>query len=127
MTYAPFLALSAALLSLPLAATAQTAATTAPAALEIYIGGIGPGVDAVAFRKVKLVLSQAVYSSTIDYFHVDGYGKEGGFSACVEQGRFAATGSFESLIKSLKAIHPNANTTAYNLTPVAHCTYPLAP
>lgn len=118
-------ALTAGLLSLT--ASVPTHAATPAAALEIYIGGIGPGVDATAFRKVKLQLSAAVLSSTIDYFHVDGYGKEGGFSACIEQGRFAADGSFDKLIKSLKAIKPNPATTAYNLNPVAHCTYPVAP
>lgn len=124
MKYA-FSALSAALLALTLGAPANAAAPAA--ALEIYIGGIGPGVDATAFRKVKLALSTAVFNSTIDYFHVDGYGKEGGFSACIEQGRFAADGSFDKLVKSLKSIKPNPATTAYNLNPVAHCSYPIAP
>ncbi len=119
--------LTAALLSLALNTNASAATTSTAPGLEIYIGGIGPGVDAAAFRKVKLALSTAVYSGTIDYFHVDGYGKEGGFSACIEQGRFAAEGSFDKLIKSLKAIRPNPATTAYNLNPVAHCSYPLAP
>jgi hypothetical protein len=124
MKHALAAAMTAALLSLTVSAPAHAA--TPVAALEIYIGGIGPGVDAAAFRKVKLHLAAAVLSSTVDYFHVDGYGKEGGFFACIEQGRVAADGSFDKLIRSLKAIKPNPETTAYNLTPVAHCTYPAA-
>ena len=99
----------------------------APTALEISIGGIGPGVDATAFKKVKLLISDALYKGTIDYFDVYGYGKEGGFSACVEKGRFAAEGSFETFIKALRAIKPNRTTTAYSVTEVALCTYPSNP
>ncbi|RZI82831.1 MAG: hypothetical protein EOP38_14670 [Rubrivivax sp.] len=96
------------------------------AALEISIGGIGPGVDATAFKKVKLLLAEALYSGTIDYFDVLGYGKEGGFSACVEQGQFAVAGSFDRLARQLKQIKPNPNTTAYSVEAVAQCTYPVA-
>lgn len=103
------------------------AATLPGDAIEISIGGIGPGVDAKAFNKVKLLISEAVYSSTISYFDVYGYGKEGGFSACVEKGRFAADGSFERLLKSLKAIRPNPSTTAYSVNVAEHCTYRTAP
>lgn len=106
-----------------LAASIDAAPVAAPTAIEIQIGGIGPGVDAAAFRKVKLLIAEAVYSDTVAYFDVYGYGKEGGFSACVEKGRFAATGSFEKLLKSLKAIKPNPSTTAYGVTVVAQCTY----
>lgn len=102
---------------------APVAVPAAPTAIEIQIGGIGPGVDASAFRKVKLLIAEAVYSDTVAYFDVYGYGKEGGFSACVEKGRFAADGSFERLLKSLKAIKPNPGTTAYGVTVVTQCTY----
>lgn len=109
-----------------LAGTMPAAQAATQPALEIHIGGIGPGVDANAFKRVKLLLGEALYSGTIDYFDVYGYGKEGGFSACVEQGRFAAAGSFDRLVRNLRQIRPNPNTTAYNLTPVDHCTYPTA-
>lgn len=108
-----------------LALSAQvTLAAPAPTALEISIGGIGPGVDAKAFTKVKLLVADALFRGTIDYFDVYGYGKEGGYSACVEKGRFAAAGSFEAFIKGLKSIKPNPSTTAYNINTVEACTYP---
>jgi hypothetical protein len=107
-------------------ALAAPASTAAPTAIEIQIGGIGPAVDAVAYRKVKLLLADALYRDTVAYFSVYGYGKEGGFSACVEKGRLTADGSFEQLLKSLKAIKPNASTTAYSVAVVAACTYPVA-
>jgi hypothetical protein len=106
---------------------AAAVAAPAPVALEIQIGGIGPGVDPIAFRKVKTVIADAVMRGTIDYFDVYGYGKEGGFSACVEKGRFAAAGSFEATYRALRLIKANPSTTAYNVTPVEACTYPQAP
>lgn len=119
-------ALTCMLAALSAHALAATTPAAAPAAIDIQIGGIGPGVDAVAYRKVKLLLADALYRDTVAYFDVYGYGKEGGFSACVEKGRLTATGSFEQLLKSLKAIKPNASTTAYNVAAVASCTYPVA-
>ena len=117
----------AACAALALSAQASFAATTvvvAPTAVEVSIGGIGPGVDAKAFTKVRLLIADAVFRGTIDYFDVYGYGKEGGFSSCMEKGRFAATGSFEAFVKALKAIKPNPSTTAYSVDTVEACTYP---
>jgi len=65
-----------------------------------------------------------VYKGTIDYFDVYGYGKEGGFSSCMEKGRFAVEGSFENFLKALRAIKPNRATTAYSVNEVTLCTYP---
>lgn len=103
------------------------ATTGAGPALEISIGGIGPGVDARAYSKVRLLLAEALYSNTISYFDVAGYGKEGGFSACVEKGMLAAEGSFERLTKTLKAIRVDRTTSFYNVEETARCTYPVAP
>lgn len=96
-------------------------------ALEISIGGIGPAVDARAYAKVRLLLAEALYSNTISYFNVAGYGKEGGFSACVEKGMFAAEGSFERLTRSLRAIRVDRSTSFYNVDEAERCTYPVAP
>jgi hypothetical protein len=96
----------------------------APTAVEVSIGGIGPGVDATAFKKVKLLISDALLKGTIDYFDVYGYGKEGGFSSCMEKGRFAVEGSFDNFLKALRAIKPNRTTTAYSVNEVTLCTYP---
>ncbi len=121
------LAVTAALATSASLTQAATTVAPAPVALEISIGGIGPGVDPIAFRKVKTVIADAVLRGTIDYFDVYGYGKEGGFSACIEKGRFAATGSFEAAYRALRAIRANPSTTAYSVTPVEACTYPQAP
>jgi hypothetical protein len=106
-------------------------AATSPApgitAVEVQIGGIGPGVDARAFRQVKLLIAEGVYADTVAYFDVYGYGKEGGFSACLEKGTFAADGSFDKLVRALKAVKPDPRTTAYSVMPVERCTYPTAP
>jgi hypothetical protein len=106
---------------------APVLAQTPVSAIEISIGGIGPGVDATAFKKVKLLIADAVYRGNVDYFDVYGYGKEGGFSACVEAGRWPETGGFEKFVKALKAIKPNPATTAYSVTAVAQCNYPVTP
>ena len=115
-----------ALLCLAATGTAVAATPLPTAALEISIGGIGPAVDAKAYAKVRLLLAEALFSGTISYFDVYGYGKEGGFSACVEKGQFAAEGSFERLTRQLKAIRVDRSTSFYNVEPVAHCTYPVA-
>ncbi|MEY4764579.1 MAG: hypothetical protein RI907_1252 [Pseudomonadota bacterium] len=126
----PAVLFAAALSATSLSTQAQTAVDTpvAPNVIDVSIGGIGPGVDAKAFARVKLAIGLAVADGTLSYFGVSGYGKEGGFSACVEKGRFAADGSFERLIKTLKAIRPNPATSFYSVTPSAgHCAYPVAP
>lgn len=120
--FAPALGLALSLLTLP----ATQAVAAAPVAAEIHIGGIGPAVDATAFRKVKLLLADALARDTIAYFDVYGYGKEGGFSACIEKGLFAADGSFERLLAKLRAVRVDTSTTAYNVTPVDQCSYPVA-
>ena len=120
----------------PLAAIALTAALFSPAqaalptsvgAIQVNIGGIGPGVDQTAFKKVKLLIGDAVYRGTLDYFDVSGYGKEGGFSACMEKGTFAAEGSFEALLKALKAVRVDTRTSFYSVDTAARCVYPVAP
>ncbi len=124
------LSLALAALSCVAAPLAHAAATPAeaPTKVDIGIGGIGPGVDAKAFSRVKLLISAAVYDGTVDYFNVDGYGKEGGFSACVEKSPRAAVGSFERFIKALQAIKPNPATSFYGVTPdVGNCVYPANP
>jgi hypothetical protein len=96
--------------------------------VDISIGGIGPGVDARAFSRVKLLISAAVYDGTIDYFNVAGYGKEGGFSACVEKSPRATAASFARFIKMLNAIKPDPSTSFYSVTPEAgNCLYPSNP
>lgn len=126
MKQALFAALCSAVLAC--AATAPAHATTGNGpALEINIGGIGPAVDAKAYSKVRMLIAEAIYSNTLSYFDVSGYGKEGGFSACVEKGMFAAEGSFERLTRALKAIRVDRSTTFYNVDQVARCTYPVAP
>ncbi len=118
--------ITGALLATALPGSAQTADTAITAA-EVSIGGIGPGVDAKAFAKVRLLIAGGVYDSTVAYFDVSGYGKEGGFSACIEKGRLTQPGAFESLVKALKQVRVDKTTTAYNVTPVAQCTYRTAP
>jgi hypothetical protein len=111
-----------------LPASAQTTAIPAVInAAEVSIGGIGPGVDAKAFAKVRMLIAGGVYDSTVAYFDVSGYGKEGGFSACIEKGRLTQPGAFEKLVKTLKLVRVDKSTTAYNVTPVDHCTYRTAP
>jgi hypothetical protein len=115
------------LLALAMTAPAQAALPPEVSAIQVSIGGIGPGVDQTAFKKVKLLIGDAVYRGTIDYFDVSGYGKEGGFSACMEKGTFAATGGFEALIKALKAVRVDTRTSFYSVDTAERCVYPVAP
>jgi hypothetical protein len=89
-------------------------------AVQISIGGIGPGVDAAAFETVKQVIGNTVANGVIDKFNVLGYGIEGGFSACAEAN--SRSRGFPAFVKQLRTISPNKNTTAYSLNVVATCT-----
>ncbi len=88
-------------------------------AVEITIGGIGPGVDAAAFGTVQQVIGHAVASGVVDKFVVSGYGKEGGFSACAQAS--PRTKGFAAFVKQLRIITPNPATTAYSLHLTAAC------
>jgi hypothetical protein len=88
-------------------------------AVEIFIGGKGPAVDAVAFETVKQVIGHAVGNGVVDKFIVSGYGIEGGFSACAQaSGRTKGFGLF---VKQLRAIKPNPETTGYSVSAVDAC------
>ncbi|MEQ1739088.1 MAG: hypothetical protein ABL884_04195 [Methyloglobulus sp.] len=88
-------------------------------AVEIGIGGIGPGVDEAALSTVSQVIGSAVANGVVDKFIVKGYGIEGGFSACAQASPF--TKKFGAFVKQLKTIKANPNTTAYSVHLVAAC------
>lgn len=92
-------------------------------AVEIAIGGIGPAVDAVAYKKLRHLIGIAIANSVIDKFIILGYGIEGGFSACVEDrpSNQAPSKAFERFVRQLKAIRPNPDTTFYTITRLATC------
>lgn len=90
-------------------------------ALSIDIGGIGPGVDQKAYRQVRKLIGSGIAQGTFDKFVIHGYGKEGGFSACVQAGRFSDEKDFQRLAKTLKAVRYNKNTTAYQVTESTAC------
>lgn len=94
---------------------------SASKAVEIGIFGIGPAVDAKAYKKVRLVIGNAIAGGILDKFIVRGYGIEGGFSACVEAGRFAPEKRFNTFVKQLRAIRANPKTTAYSVDPAEFC------
>ncbi|WP_374089907.1 hypothetical protein [Methylomicrobium lacus] len=90
-------------------------------AAEISITGIGPAVDGKAYRKVLKTIGNAVADNVISRFIVYGYGVEGGFSGCVQEGRFAQPNAFSDVIKKLRAINADPSTTAYSVTAVDKC------
>jgi hypothetical protein len=93
-------------------------------AIEININGIGPAVDRMAYKKLRKTIGDAVTNEVIDKFVIYGYGKEGGFSGCID-GRPLLTvepsKNFEKLVKQLTAIKPNRKTTAYSINRVKTC------
>jgi len=92
-------------------------------AIEISIGGIGPGVDPVAYKKLRQLLGNAIAASVIDKFVIYGYGREGGFSACVEDRPSTQPPSkaFEKLVKQLNGIKPNPSTSFYSVNRLLTC------
>jgi hypothetical protein len=109
-----------------LASSAAFSATEPPTedrhAVEISIGGNGSGVDMAAYRKLRSLIGNAVGNSVIDKFVIYGYGREGGFSGCVEDRPNGAAPSptFEKFVKKLNAIHPNPD-TSYSVDRVKTC------
>ena len=97
-----------------------TSACAENRALEISINGIGPAVDAAAFKTVQDVIGRAVANGVIDKFIVKGYAIEGGFFACVQAS--PGTKAFGSFVRQLRSIVPNPETTGYSLHQVAACT-----
>ena len=93
-------------------------------AVEININGIGSAVDNAALATVRQVFGSAVANGVVDKFMVNGYGKEGGFSACAEAS--AQTKSFATFVRQLRTITPNLKTTAYSLTARGSCTEEIA-
>lgn len=90
-------------------------------AVEIRIHGLGPGVDAVAYDKVRRIVGDAVGRGAVDQFTVLGYGREGGFTACAEAGRGISDKGFGRFIAQLQAVKPDPSTTAYEVEPVQSC------
>lgn len=88
-------------------------------AIEISIGGIGPGVDIAALETVQQVIGQAVANGVITKYSVTGAGIEGGFSACAEAS--ANSKGFNNFVKQLRTIKPNPKTSFYALNKVASC------
>ena len=96
-------------------------------AIDISIGGIGPGVDVVAYKQLRRLIGNAVANSVIDKFVIYGYGREGGFFACVEDrpSNQPPSKAFEKFVKQLNSIKPDLSTSFYSISRVLTCS-PLA-
>ena len=90
-------------------------------AVEIDIVGTGPAVDNAAFQTVRQVVGHAVANGTIDDFIVYNYGIEGGFSACAEAAPLARRQTLNTLVRQLRSIRPNPETTAYSVRLASSC------
>jgi hypothetical protein len=90
-------------------------------AIYIDIWGIGPAVDAKAFKQVRHVIGTEITKGNLAMFVVYGYGFEGGFGACIELSPFAAEGVLKDILARLKAIEPNPETTAYAVQAALEC------
>jgi len=87
-------------------------------AVRVDIFGRGPAVDARAFREVRTTIANEVVENNLTKFVVNGFGIEGGFSACVELRSGTAA---NELYTRLRRIQPDPRTTSYTLTQVAEC------
>lgn len=91
-------------------------------AVEIGISGIGPAVDAAAYKTVRQIVGHAVANGVVDKFLVYGYGIEGGFSACIEAAPQVQVEKLDAVVRQLNTIQPNPQTTAYSVKPAERCT-----
>lgn len=92
-----------------------------PTALKISIGGIGPAVDARAYKKVMALIGDGVKQGVLDRYIVQGRPIEGGFSGCVSVNARALANRMALLEKKLHAIRANPLTTAYSVERTAAC------
>lgn len=97
-------------------------------AVEISIGGTGYAMDKNSYKKVRKAIGDAVTNDVIDKFVIYGYGKEGGFSGCVEARNLgdAPSRAFEKFVKQLSTIKPPKKTTFYSINRIETCA-PLTP
>lgn len=109
-------------------ATSSIAKVETRRAVEISIGGTGYAMDKNSYKKVRKAIGDAVTNDVIDKFVIYGYGKEGGFSGCVEARHLgeAPTNTFEKFVKQLSTIKPPKKTTFYSINRVETCP-PLTP
>ncbi|MEQ1558943.1 MAG: hypothetical protein ABL933_08420 [Methyloglobulus sp.] len=91
-------------------------------AVEISIGGIGPGVDQAALQTVRQAIGFGVGQGIVDKFIVNEFARpiEGGFTGCVQASPY--TKQFGAFVKQLKAIKANPLTSFYNVRWIATCT-----
>lgn len=97
-------------------------------AIEISVGGTGYAMDKNSYKKVRKAIGDAVTNDVIDKFVIYGYGKEGGFSGCVEARNLGnpPSNAFEKFVKQLNAIKPPKKTTFYSVNRLETCA-PLTP
>lgn len=97
-------------------------------AIEISVGGTGYAMDSNSYKKVRKAIGDAVTNDVIDKFVIYGYGKEGGFSGCVEARHLgdAPSNAFEKFVKQLNTIKPPKKTTFYSINRIETCA-PLTP
>jgi hypothetical protein len=121
-------AASLALLASASATLADARAPEPPApmnrAVYVSIYGVGPAVDAGAYRTVRMIIGGHVADGTIDRFVVDGYGVEGGFGACLELSMHSDDERLSEIIAELKSVRPNPSTTSYQVEAVSTCRRP---
>lgn len=91
-------------------------------AIEISIGNIGNGIDAAAYNKLRKVIGNAVANNVVDELIMYGYGKEGGFSGCIEVKPSIPlpNPAFGKIIKQLNNIHPTSD-TFYSAQRIKNC------
>ena len=97
-------------------------------AVEISVGGTGYAMDRASYKRVRKAIGEAVTNDVIDKFVIYGYGKEGGFSGCVEARHLgeSPTKAFEKFVKQLNAIRVPKKTTFYSVNRLETCP-PLTP
>lgn len=107
-------------LLLMLVSTVSTA-TPKRVAVEISIGGIGPGVDEAALQTVRQVIGSGIGQGVVNKFIVNDYARpiEGGFTGCVQASPY--TDQFIPFVKQLKAIKANPMTSFYNVRWIPAC------
>ena len=92
-----------------------------PRAIYIGIYGIGPAVDAKAFKQVRRVIGTEITKGTLEKFVVYGMGSKAGSEPVFSSRASPQRGLSRAVLARLNAIQPNPKTTAYSVQAAPEC------
>jgi len=99
----------------------SSGAAQASQAIQVDVRGGFVGFDQDAYRAVRAVIGNMLTNGTVTKFITTSVGLDGGVTFCAEVAQKPGLSS-ETLLKALKPIQVDPQTTFYSLSELEHCT-----